>query len=151
MRPGASHHWMRGAAAIEFALVFIAMWWVVMSCWVAGHVALQRSLVKEAARDAGRMWASAATPELASADEVDALDARAEQLLEQALGHSGIQAGPVTIMPVYRSNAHAPTLKAVKVSGSATIMVDVLPAYPFEHTFYFAVEVPHGSRLGATP
>jgi len=150
MRHATLHQRMRGAAAIEFALVFIAMWWVVMSCWVAGHVALQRSLVKEAARDAGRMWANAASSELASADEVDLLDGRAEQLLQDALAHSGIQAGPVNIMPVFRTSSHAPSLKAVKVSGQATIVVDVLPAYPFEHTFYFAVEVPHGSRL-ATP
>lgn len=150
MRPAPASARMRGAAAIEFALVFIALWWVVMSCWVAGHIVLQRSLVKEAARDAGKLWANAASSELASPDDLEVLDERAEQLLEDALARSGVYPGPVSIRPVYRVTTHAPTLKSVRVSGQATIVMDVLPAYPIEHTFDFLVEVPHGSRL-ATP
>lgn len=139
---------MRGAAAIEFALVFLAVWFVVLSCWVAGNIALKRSLVKEAARDAARMVANAASSELASADDLDLLEERAEQLLEDAIGRAGVQAGSIDIDRTNHTATYAPSLRVVRVSGEALITEQVF-AYPIEHTVQINVEVPHGSRLAA--
>lgn len=139
---------MHGAAAIEFALVFLAVWWVVMSCWMAGHIVLQRSLVKEAARDAARMVANAASSELASADDLDALEERAEQMLQDAIERAGVQAGSIDIDRENSTNTYAPSLRVVRVSVEALI-TDQVFAYPIEHSVDISVEVPHGSRLAA--
>lgn len=148
MKPATAFERMRGAAAIEFALVFLALWFVVMSCWMAGHVVLQRSLVKEAARDAARMVANAASSELASADDLDTLEERAEQMLEDALARAGVQPDSIDIDRENRTIGYAPSLRVVQVEVRALI-TDQVFAYPIEHGVYVNVEVPHGSRLAS--
>lgn len=148
MRPAPAPERMRGAAAIEFALVFLALWFVVLSCWVAGNIALKRSLVKEAARDAARMVANAVSSELASSDDLDLLEERAEQLMQDAIERAGVQPGSIDIDRTNRTATYAPSLRVVRVSGEALITEQVF-AYPIEHSVQISVEVPHGGRLAS--
>lgn len=137
----------RGAAALEFALVFVAVWAVLLSCWVAGNVALQRSLIKAAARDAAMLVANATPAELASAATINQLETRAEALLRNAVEQAGNEAGSIEI---FRDNAigtYNPSLTSVRVSVEALITEHVFATFPFEHTLVVTVEVPHGSRL----
>ncbi|HEY1044100.1 MAG TPA: TadE family protein [Telluria sp.] len=140
------HRW-RGSATVEFALVFIAVWTVVVLCWVAGSVALQRNLIKAAARDAAMMVADATPAELASTAAIGDLEDRAETALREAIEREGNEVNSINI--VRRNlNAYNPSLRTVQVSVEAVVAENVFPnVLPLGMAVAITVEVPHGGRL----
>lgn len=147
MRPAGTRARERGAAALEFALVFVAVWAVLLSCWVAGNIALQRSLIKEAARDAAMLLANATPAELASTTAIDQLETRAEELLRDAVEQGGNEPGSIEIFRDNAIDTYNPSLTSVRVSVEALITEHVFDSFPFEHSVSITVEVPYGSRL----
>lgn len=149
MKPAGQPRQVRGSATIEFALVFIAVWAVLLLCWVAGNIALQRSLIKGAARDAAMLVANATSAELASADALNALETRAEDTLAAAIEKGGNQVGSIEIVRSNAISAYNPSLRLVQVSVEALVTEHVFDTFPFEHSVILTVEVPYGSRLAA--
>jgi Flp pilus assembly protein TadG len=149
MKPALQRRRLRGSATIEFALVFIAVWAVLLLCWVAGNIAMQRSLIKNAARDAAMLVANATSSELASSDTLNQLEARAEDTLAAAIEYGGNQVGSIEIVRSNSISAYNPSLRLVQVSVEALVTEHVFDSFPFEHSVMITVEVPYGSRLAA--
>lgn len=149
MRPPLSIRRERGAAVIEFALVFVAVWTVLQACWIAGNVALQRSLIKEAARDAAMLVANATSAELASSATIGELEDEAEAAIRYAIERAGNQAGSIQIFRDNAINTYNPSLRTVRVSVEALVTEQVFAQFPFEHSISITVEVPHGGRLAS--
>lgn len=139
----------RGAAAIEFALVFISVLTVVIICWIAGNMALQRSLIKDAARNAAMLVADATPAELASSAAISDLEERAEATLTEAIERAGSAVQSVQIRRRNAVTGYNPALRTVEVDVEAIYSEQVFPdTLPFgEFAIGLTVEVPHGSRL----
>ena len=147
MKPGLQRKRPRGSATIEFALVFIAVWAVLLLCWVAGNIALQRAVIKGAARDAAMLVANASVSELASADALNELETRAELALAAAVERGGNQVGSIDIVRRNAIDTYNPSLRLVQVSVETLVTEHVFDSFPFEHSVSITVEVPYGSRL----
>jgi hypothetical protein len=139
---------MRGAAVVEFALVFVGTWTVVVLCWVAGNIALQRSLIKAAARDAAMLVANANPAEMATSAAVNQLEDRAEALLQEAVERGGSEVSYVNIARRV-TGSYGPALNTVRVTVDATVVENVFPnSFMFgQYPVTITVEVPYGGRL----
>lgn len=139
----------RGSAAIEFAVVFIAVWAVVLLCWVAGRIALERNLIKDAARNAAMLVADATTSELASSSAVSALEDRVEATLTEAIEGAGNEVDTVRIRRRNSISGYDPALRTVVVEVDALYTEQIFPdTLPFgQYSVSVTVEVPYGSRL----
>lgn len=79
----------RGSAAVELALVVLAFSLLLPFWWRAGRSMMQYGAIRAAAFDAANLIAHAAPSELASSAGVDALEARAEAILVDAIAANG--------------------------------------------------------------
>lgn len=147
MRPVRQPMRPHGSATIEFALVCIAVWAVLLLCWVAGNIAMQRSIIKGAARDAAMLVANASVAELASTATLNQLETRAELALAAAVERGGNQVGSIDIVRRNAIDTYNPSLRLVQVSVEALVTEHVFDSFPFEHSVSITVEVPYGSRL----
>lgn len=148
MKPAFRNYRERGSAAIEFALVFLAVWVVVMVCWVAGNMALQRSLIKQAARDAALMVANANVVEMTTTGAASDVEDRAEAALREAIERGGNE---VTYVDFTRRvlGGYSPALRFVQVTVDADVTESVFPTLLDygRHTVTITVEVPYGGRV----
>lgn len=146
MRTPDARRRMQGAAAIEFALVFLALWFVVLSCWVAGTISMQRNMIKDAARNAAMLVVNATPAELATPAAISALEQRAEDQFRAAIESAGHTAPAIDIDRDEAINGYDPSLSVVRVSVEASISENVF-GFGIEHSLDVSLEVPYGGRL----